>query len=398
MNPSISLPKESGVVQFPCGASGLVNRKIMNITQVKTRKDQETFINLPYQIYKSDPLWVPPLRDEQRGQFDPVRNPLLDHCDYDLFLLKDGHEVIGRVAAFVDKLAVEAWEEAVGLFGYYESPDDSQAGRLLLDTAREWLLAHDMQYMRGPWSFVSQEWGSVVEGFSPSPVVMAPYNPPFYNVQFLAYGLNKVKDLLVYIVDVREGYQVPQRILTLTDKVAKRYQVRVRRLDMKRYDQEVETIIALSNQSLVDNWGYSPVTEAEVRAMAHDLKPIIHPKAVLFAEDAQGEPIGFAIAIPDVNQILKGLNGSLLPFGWAKLLWQLPRLKQYRMFALGVIPKYHGLGIDSLIYRALYEACYTPHTRMEINYVLEDNYPMNNAITKLGAKPLRRYRVYEMKI
>jgi GNAT superfamily N-acetyltransferase len=378
--------------------SGLDERNVVNITPVNTRKDLEAFINLPYQIYKSDPVWVPPLRDEQRGQFDPVRNPLLDHCEYDLFLLHEGSRIIGRVAAFVDKLALEAWGEQVGLFGYYESPDNSHASELLLDTARGWLKEHGMRFMRGPWSFVSQEWGSVVEGFSPSPVVMAPYNPAFYNDQFLAYGLRKVKDLLVYIVDVRQGYRVPQRILTLTDRVAQRYQVRVRPLDMKHYDQEVETIIALSNQSLVENWGYSPVTEAEVRAMAHDLKPIIHPKAVLFAEDAQGKPIGFAIAIPDVNKILYGMNGSLLPFGWLKMLWQLPRLKQYRMFALGVIPEYHGLGIDSLIYRALYESCYTPDTRMEINYVLEDNYPMNNAITKLGAQPLRRYRVYEMEL
>ena len=167
---------------------------------------------------------------------------------------------------------------------------------------------------------------------------------------------------------------------------------------MQNFSHEVETIIELSNQSLADNWGYSPVTEAEVRAMAHDLKPIIHPKAVLFAEDEQGRPIGFAIAIPDVNQILKGMHGSLFPLGWIKMLWQLPRLTQYRMFALGVIPQYHGMGIDSLIYRALYEACYSPDIRMEINYVLEDNYPMNNAILKLGAKPLRRYRVYEMDI
>jgi GNAT superfamily N-acetyltransferase len=148
----------------------------------------------------------------------------------------------------------------------------------------------------------------------------------------------------------------------------------------------------------VNNWGYSPVTDAEVRTMAHDLKPVIHPKAVLFAENSQGEPVGFAIAIPDVNLILKGMNGRMLPFGWLKLLTRLPRLSQYRMFGLGVIPEYHGKGVDSLIYRALYHSCYSPTLRMEINYVLEDNGPMNNAILKLGAKPLRRYRVYEREV
>ena len=370
----------------------------MEITQVKTPRELKSFIDLPYRLYKEDPLWVPPLKDEQRGQFDPIRNPLLEHCEYALFLLWENNKAIGRVAAFIDKLAVEAWGEPVGLFGYYECSPDSAATRILLERAKNWLTERGMRRMRGPWSFVSQEWGSVVEGYSPSPVVMAPYNPPYYNEQYSAYGLEKVKDLLVYFVDVRQGYRVPERILTLTDRVAERYHVRVRPLDMRRFDEEVATIIALSNRSLVDNWGYSPVTEAEVRAMAHDLRPIIHPKAVLFAEDQAGKAIGFAIAIPDVNQILKGLHGSLFPLGWAKMLWQLPRLKQYRMFALGVIPEYHGCGIDSLIYRALYEACYSPDIRVEINYVLEDNYPMNNAILKLGATPLRRYRVYEMGI
>lgn len=370
----------------------------MNITRVETKKDLSTFIDIPYRLYKDDPVWVPPLRDEQNGQFDPVRNPLLDHCEYALFLLLEDGKAIGRVAAFIDRLAVEAWGEPVGLFGYYECPDDQAASLLLLNTARDWLVSQKMQSMRGPWSFVSQEWGAVVEGYTPAPIVMAPYNPSYYNEQFNAYGLAKAKDLLVYIVDVTQGYQIPPRILTLTDRVAERYKVHVRPLNMKNFDHEVETIITLSNASLVNNWGYSPVTDAEVRAMAHDLKPIIHPKAVLFAEDERGKPIGFAIAIPDVNVILRGLHGSLLPFGWIKMLWGLPRLKQYRMFALGVIPEYHGLGIDSLIYRALYESCYSPDIRVEINYVLEDNYPMNNAIIKLGAKPLRRYRVYEMKI
>ena len=142
----------------------------------------------------------------------------------------------------------------------------------------------------------------------------------------------------------------------------------------------------LSNQSITGNWGYTPVTTAEADALARDMKPIIQPKGVLIAEDGARRPVGFGITLPDVNVLLRGLNGRLLPFGW---------LTSYRMFALGVIPEYHGKGVDSLIYRALYESLYAPGVRMEINYVLEDNTPMNNAILKLDAKPLRRYRVYE---
>jgi GNAT superfamily N-acetyltransferase len=160
----------------------------------------------------------------------------------------------------------------------------------------------------------------------------------------------------------------------------------------------VQTFLDLSNQSLSDNWGYSPVTRAEAQAMARDLKQIVQPQGVVFAQDAQGRPIGFAMALPDVNALLRGLNGRLLPFGWLKLLLGLPRLRSYRMFALGVIPEYHGRGIDSLIYRALYESLYTPDIWLEINYVLEDNVPMNNAIKKLNARPLRRYRIYQREI
>ena len=370
----------------------------MEISRVTTTKDRKTFIDLPYQLYKNDPIWVPPLQSDLHGQFDPVKNPFLEHCEYALFILWKGSKAVGRIAAFYDTLANDFWGEKIGLFGYYECPPDSSASRLLLITVTEWLKEQGMSSMRGPWSFVSQEWGSVIEGFKPSPVVMSPYNPPFYNDHYLAFGLEKVKDLLVYYIDAKEGYQVPDRILTLTDKVANRYGLHIRQIEMSRVEEEVNTIMALSNDSLEKNWGYSPVTDAEVRAMAHDLKPVIHPKAVLFAETTAGRPVGFAIAIPDVNVVLKKIKGRMFPFGWIRLLTGIPGLRSYRMFALGVIPEYHGKGVDSLLYRALYEKCFTPDLFMEINYVLDDNAPMNNAILKLGAKPFRKYRIYEKKI
>lgn len=370
----------------------------MIVSQVQSRADLKAFVELPYRFYRGDPTWVPPLRSEVRAQFDPLRNPTLEHCEHALFLLKENGKAIGRIAAFYDFLANEFWGEPVGMFGYYECPRDAEAARLLLETAQDWLKQNGMQSMRGPWSFVSQEWGSVVEGFEPSPVIMAPYNPPYYNEQYQDFGLEKVKDLLVYYVDAEEGYDIPERILTLTDKVSERYGIRVRQLDMENFAEEVDTLMDLSNQSLTGNWGFTPVTDSEARALARDLRTVVHPKAVLLAEDSQGEPVGFAMAFPDLNALLKGLNGRLFPFGWLRLLTGLPKLTRYRMFGLGVLPGYHGKGVDSLMYRALYESCYSPTLRMEINYVLEDNGPMNNAILKLGAKPLRRYRVYEKKL
>jgi ribosomal protein S18 acetylase RimI-like enzyme len=370
----------------------------LQIFPVQTKADLQAFIDLPYRLYHSDPMWVAPLRSEQAAQFDHAKNPMLDHCDYTLFLLKEGEVVMGRISAFTDRLALEHWQQPVGLFGSFECVGDIEGSQLLLAAARDWLRQKGMQTMRGPWSFASQEWGLVVDGFNPPPVILAPYNPPYYNNYLLNFGFHKAKDLLVYYLDRREGYTIPERILKLTDLVQKRYGVTTRTLNMKDLEHEVMTIVALANRTINDNWGFYPVTPAEGRAMAHDLKDIIHPQGVVIAEDPQGRPVGFAMALPDVNLLLRGLDGRMLPFGWLKLLLGLPRIKEYRMWALGVIPEYQGKAIDTLLYRKLYEGLGSTFTRMEINYILEDNDRMNNAVLKLGVKPLRRYRVYEKDI
>ncbi len=370
----------------------------MQIRPVETKADLRRFVELPYRLYQNDPIWVAPLRSEQWSQFDPRRNPMLDHCEYGLFLLLDGERVAGRVSAFVDRLAAETWRQPIGLFGSYECEDNDEGAELLLERARAWLCERRMIRMRGPWSFASQEWGLVVDGFTPPPVIMAPYNPPYYNRQLSAFGFQKAKDLLVYYVDMQEGYQIPNRYLTLTDRVQARYGISVRSVNMRRLEQEVATIVELANCSIAHNWGFYPVTEAEGRALARDLKEIVDPAGILIAEGPDGKPIGFAMAIPDINILLRGLDGRLFPSGWLKLLWGLPRLRQYRMWALGVVPEYQGRAVDSLLYRRAYESLATRRVRIEVNYVLEDNAPMNNALRRLGVKNLRRYRVYEMDI
>lgn len=370
----------------------------MNIHKVTTAADLRKFIALPYRLYKNDSVWVPPLRTEMKAQFNSKKNPFLDHCEWQLFLLLDEGRIIGRIAAFIDLLAIDFWKERIGLFGYFECIRNEAAARMLLDSARSWLREKQCTCMRGPWSFVSQEWGMVLDGFHPSPVVMAPYNPPWYNDLMTSCGLKKVKDLLCWEISVAKGYSIPERIMRQTDAVARRYEIRVRHLNMKEYDREVDNLIELSNKCLTQNWGYSPVTDAEVMAMARDMKRIIQPKGVLFAEDPKGRQVGFAIVLPDINTLLKGLNGYLFPFGFIRLLWGIPRLRRYRMFALGVVPEYQQKAVDSLMYRELNRLLYARDLRMEINYVLEDNMPMINAIAKLDAEPLRRYRVYETEI
>lgn len=370
----------------------------MEILPVETSKELMEFINLPYQLYKNDPNWVAPLRSEQKNQFIPQKNPMLDHCQYKLFLLAQDNQVIGRIAAFTDQLALDTWKQPIGLFGSFECIHDPEGAHLLLEAARNWIRSQGMKWMRGPWSFASQEWGLVIEGFSPPPVILAPYNPPYYQDLLISFGFTKVKDLMVYIIDAGEGYQVPEKYLILSKRIEERFKVKVRSVDMKNLEKDVITIMSIANQSIADNWGFYPVTEAESRVMAHDLKQIVNPKAVLIAENKDGKPIGFAISLPDVNLLLKNFNGSLFPFNWLRLLIGLKKINQYRMWALGVIPEYQGKAIDTLLYKKTYEALYNPTVRVEINYVLEDNQRMNNALVKLGVKPLRRYRIFEMSI
>jgi len=370
----------------------------MRIQPVSSRADLARFVELPYRLYRRDPLWVPPLRSEQWAQFDAARNPMLDHCTYQLYLLYDGERVAGRISAFVDRLALEHWKQPIGLFGSFECEGSDEGAQMLIEAARAWLGERGMARMRGPWSFASQEWGLVVEGFSPAPVILAPYNPPCYNAMLEANGLAKAKDLLVYYADPREGHTIPARYLTATDRVQARYGLTVRAVDMRRLEEEVVTILNLANASIYDNWGFYPVTEAEARAMARDLKPILDPQGAIIAEGPDGAPVGFALALPDINQILRGLNGRLFPFGWFKLLIGIKRVTQYRVWALGVTPAYQGKAVDALLYRCLFEWVYRRGARLEINYVLEDNVRMNNALRRMGVSPLRRYRVYEGEI
>ncbi len=370
----------------------------MEIVNVSTPADLKAFIELPYQLYREDPVWVAPLRSEQRAQFVPGKNPMLNHCEYTLFLARQNNKLVGRISAFIDHLALEHWKQPIGLFGSFECVNNPEIAHGLLFAARSWLQNKGMRVMRGPWSFASQEWGLVVEGFEPSPVILAPYNPPYYNDLLTGFGLAKANDLMVYLVDVARGYRLPEKYLALVEIIQKRYDVRVRPVNMKNLEEDVITITNLANESICDNWGFYPVTEEEARTMANDLKQIINPRAVVIAETGAGKPIGFAMSLPDINVILKGLNGRLFPRGLWRMLFKLPRLTHYRMWALGVIPEYQGRAIDTLLYRATYDALYSDKLRLEINYVLEDNDRMNNALRKLGVQDLRRYRVYEMPI
>ncbi|MCX6579022.1 MAG: GNAT family N-acetyltransferase [Candidatus Aminicenantes bacterium] len=312
-------------------------------------------------------------------------------------MLYEDDRIIGRIAAYVNHTANEYWQTKTGLFGHYECIDDPDAAFMLLDTAEKWLKERGMKTMRGQWNFVSQDIGFVYEGFDIPPTVLSSYNFPYYNDQVKGFGMQKIKDLMVYQCDTGKDYKIPYRFLRMTDAVIRRCGVTVRHIDMKNLEADAGIIVHLTNESLKNNWGYYPIDKNEAKQMAVDLKMIVHPELILIAE-ADGEPIGYVIALPDVNQLLKNLHGRLFPLGIFKLLWGVKKLNRYRIWAMGILPPYQRKGVSVLLFQRLNEMLAPRGSYVEVNWVLEDNFLMNNTAIKLKLEPIKKYRIYEKQI
>ncbi|HNT66807.1 MAG TPA: hypothetical protein PKN04_13575 [bacterium] len=365
----------------------------MKIQTAVTAKQKKAFIDFPYRFYCSDPLWIPPLRSEQKKLFDPGKNSLLQHGEHVLFLAADGGNAIGRAAAFIDDGYNRHWNEKVGFFGSFEAVDDVQVAEYLLDACADWLRQRGMTRMRGPISFESQNWGVVIDDFASPPRLMSPYNPPYYAELFAAFGLQKVKDLEVFVSRSLD-YPLPERFLRHRQRLMRKYGLRLRSIDMKNLLRDVRIIVDLSNRSLQNNWGYAPVSEEEAEGIARDLKRIVRPELVQIVE-AGDEPIGFCIALPDILQLLQGCNGRLLPKAWYRLLFKLQSIRIFRIWALGIVPEFQRRGIDTLLYSRIWEVLKDVDAVVEANYILEDNFPMKDAVLKLGMRKNRTMRIFE---
>jgi len=365
----------------------------LDVFKVNSPHTWKKFVYFPQSIYRDDPLWIAPLWSEQKKMFSPRH---LQQYQYDLFLVGENRQPAGRAAVFIDANYNEYWKEKTGFFGSYECLNDSHASKKLLSACEDWLRQRSMDRMRGPISFESQNWGVICEGFGQQPRIMSPYNPPYYNDLFLDAGLNKVKDLEVFAAET-EHYQIPERYTRHAELLRKKYRLTIRHADMKHLVDEVRTIVDLSNRSLYRNWGYAPISMNEAEGIARDLKMIVRPELVLIVESG-GSPIGFSIALPDIYQVLKGLNGRLFPLGIFKILTGMSKINEYRMWALGIVPEYHRKGIDTLLYLETFKIFRHKKIRMEANYILEDNYAMKDAVVKLGMKKARAYRIYEKRI
>ena len=379
----------------------------LRIEPVKTRQDTEEFIRFPFKVYHRDPNWVPMLLSERRKFLDPKHNPFFDHAEVALWLARRDGEVVGTISSHIDYLHNEIHNEKIGMFGLFEMVNDYAVAEALLSTAKDWVRERGMTALRGPLSFSqNQECGLLIDGFDGPPVIMMTYNPRYYVDLYERFGLTKAMDMYAYIGDLAqfEGdpSRLPVKLVRVTKKVKKRIGIVTRSANMKNYEQEIERAEQVYNQAWEKNWGFVPLTDAEIEKLASDLKLVLDPKLAIVAE-IDGEPVGVSIAIPDFNQVLRHLNGRLFPFGWLKALWYSRKITGTRLLVLGVVREYRGRGLEALlIFESLRAAVLSGYQSIEMSWILENNDMMNriiqNAGQPYGAHVYRTYRMYQMPI
>jgi GNAT superfamily N-acetyltransferase len=368
----------------------------MHVIKVDKKADLQAFIRLPSTIFKDNPCYVPPIWQDEMKNYSAKANPILANSDYQLLLaLNDRAEPVGRIVAYVDHAFNQFSHQNIGFFGSFECIQDGAAGRMLIQSAEEWLLGRGVASIRGPINPVAENWGFVWEGYAQRPVYLSPWNPPYYHDFFTGYGYEKTKDLLVYEGDILKGYRLPGRFAGFSERFSERYpEVTMRRLNMRRIKDDARAIWEISNLALAHNWGYVPLELAVMEDMLKKLKLIVDPDAVWMAE-YKGNPIGFCLGFPDINVILQQIGGRLFPLGWLRLLLGVKGLRDYRLFGLAVHPDWQGKGIDALMYINLFNSLAAKKVRMEANYILEDNLRIKHALEKLGLVKIKTYRIYE---
>ena len=328
-----------------------------------------------------------------RTLLSPTKNPFFQHAEAQYFIAREGGRMVGRIAAVKNDAHNREHNDNVGFFGFFECIDNQGVANALFETAAAWLRTKGFDTMRGPMNpSVNDDCGLLVKGFETPPVLMMPHNPTYYVGLVERAGFTKAKDLICY---EGSGTVLPERLVRATQIVAKRQGVTLRPLNMKRFKEEVELVKQLYNAAWEKNWGFVPLTNAEIDHLAKQLKPVVVPDIVCFAEK-QGQTIGFAVALPDLNVALKkNPSGRLFP-GLLKILWAARKIHRIRILLLGTLKEYRGTGIDALMYAWIWQKGNAKgYTWGEAGWILEDNPAMTNAIQHIGFVPYKTYRVYD---
>jgi hypothetical protein len=364
------------------------------IEEVRNERDLKAFVRFPWQIYRGDRFWVPPLIKDQILKFSP-KHPFHSHAEMNLLLAKRAGVIVGRIAGIIDRHYVEFHREKVGFFGFFESIPDPEIAELLLARVVGWLRGRGMEKMIGPMNpSTNDECGLLVEGFDSSPFLMMPYNPRYYPSLLEGFGLKKAMDLYAYLME--ESSFSKDRLNRIALKLERREpQLRVRPVSLRNLDRELMIIKDIYNNAWSGNWGFVPMTEEEIEFFAKNMKPLVVPDLVLFAYWGD-EPVAFSVSLPDYNEVLKRLNGRLGVLGILKFLYFSRKIKAIRVMLLGVKGTFQKKGAEALLYVETFRrGIHKGYHEAECSWILEDNVLMQRGMEAIGGKRYKTYRIYE---
>jgi hypothetical protein len=378
----------------------------VTITPAETPAERTAFIHFQWEVYKNDPYWVPPLLSEREEFLDPDRHPFHRHAEVRYFLARRDGQIVGRIASIVNHRHNAFWDDKVGFFGLYEVLEDPEASSALLHAAEDAVRSAGMDTLRGPMSFsTNEECGLLVDGWNGPPVILMTYNPSYYPAYLEDAGYSKAHDLYAYLADLShvepDGTGFNPKVLRIARKVRDRLNVNIRPIDMKHFDADAAWFKRVYNAAWAKNWGFVPLTDAELQHEVHALKPIVDPRLVLFA-DRDGEPIAAGLPLPDLNQALhRAYPRPGVPEWWTLIkMWYWWKVRKsvttLRAFAGGVIEPYRGRGIDAVMaMETLIRSIQSGYQQVEFSWVLESNIPMQQTARNLGGEIYRTYRIYE---
>jgi len=371
----------------------------LRVVPVSSAADLDAFIRLPYRLHKDEETWVPPLLMERRDLLNPKKNPFLRRANVQHWIARRGDSAVGRISASIDPLVDAVRGPGEGHFGMVEAEDDPDVFAALFDTAENWLREQGAVTSIGPFNLsINEEIGVLVDGRDEPPMLMMGHDEPFVADRITEQGYDKVRDVFAYVWEV--GSEMPSTLRAFQKRPLPKG-VTVRPINMKEYKKEVRILVDIFNDAWSENWGFIPFTDEEVEAMATQLRPLIIPKLVWFVE-VDGVPAAFMVCLPNVNEAIADLDGKLLPFGWAKLLWRLKvkGLKSARVPLTGVRKKYlkNMLGpmlVGTLMHHLFREATALGMEKVEVSWILEENMPMRRLAKKMGTRYYKTYRMFQ---
>jgi hypothetical protein len=373
----------------------------ISVEPVAGKEGRKAFIKAGKVAYQGDPHYVAPLEFEVGARLDPKANPALKDADVQLFIAKKNGAAAGRISAFINPLHLQTYNDRAGHFGFLDAIDDAEVFAALLKAAEDWMRARGMQKIAGPFSFsVNEECGLLIEGFDAPPYVMMPHGRPWYPRHVEAAGYAKAMDMVALRYIPRRQF-IPEKRMKFIERALSSPKVKIRTLDMTNFSAEIATLVDIYKDAWSDNWGFIPMTEAQIAHMARELRPIIEPYNIIFCE-LDGEPVAFGLVLPNVMQAIRDFDGKLLPFNWAKLLWRLKvkKLPEARMPLMGVRKKLHGKPIGAAFAYKIIDMVNSANmdhgvVASELSWILETNKDMLTMLTDLGGEIYKTYRIYE---